>query len=720
MSLHEYSLTRQLGRPAAYAPSEVWYALDPVGRPVVVKLLKSKLAADVQRFSHEADCARKLVSPNVAQVWESGMEPEPYIVFEYIDGRDLTRVAPIRNLWEYLRTAEAIAAGLAAIHEQGIAHRDIKPDNIRYERDGHAKIVDLGIALTNKEAYDRQTVVPPGTEGWIAPERRREQLLEVAAEQKADIFSTGLLLAYLRTGVHPFGRDQRRIENSTEHPDLARVDEHLRDLLRKTLDRDPSQRPEAKELLRELRRLARQVPASPRRRIGRIRKSAQNFIGLHRKPAAVVAVSLSATLGLFLTYVLVPDSSATNSAAAVPGTVACPIGHYEDNLGDAVLTFGTLLPKSGPLRAQELQQREAVKLALKDVRSVQQSAPGIQIVPLSGTNEVDEGDPVLDTACDSTDTLLTNQVDVIIGPSSSVVTHKVIDRVISSGTILFSPSNTAPEFTEYEDNGLYFRTMAPDTLQGRVLGKVVAKGNNSNVLIISRDDSYGNGLSRTVERSLKLAQVDVLPREKYDPRTKKFDPLINRVVSRHPEAIVLIGYDESASILKGLRNVGITPQNTNIYGAEGNMKSTLPPIVGGRGILNGMRGTTVPTDPKFTDRLNRFSGGGIEESRYAAETYDAVIISALAVASAETDNPTEIAKKINELTKTGQKCTDYASCVEKIHQGVDIDYDGISGPLEFNEAGEPCMFSYLVAEYGSERLIPLNTAEASNLCVQLR
>lgn len=722
MALQDYDRQRQLGRPAASAPSEVWYALDPDQHPVVLKLLKSKLRADVQRFSHEAECVRELASPNVAQVWESGMEPEPYIVFEYINGQDLTEVTPIRNLWEYLRTAEGIVAGLAAIHEQGIAHRDIKPDNIRYERYGHAKIVDLGIALTNKEAADRQTVVPPGTHGWMAPERRQEKLLEVAAEQKADIFSTGLLLAYLRTGIHPFDGDQRKIDDSDERPNLARLDNHLSGVLHKTLERDPTQRPEAKELLRDLRRLARQVPAEPPHRIRRVGKFLAAFSLL------LVALALFLNYALPANHQPVPEStppSTPNIPLGPPGPPTCAIRPYPQNSGDAVLRFGALLPRSGPLAAQGPPQFAAVELALRDVRAAQ-GAPGIQIVPLDSVDKVDEGDPASETACDSTDILLNNinSVDVIIGPSASAVTRKVIDRVTNAGAILFSPANTAPDFTDYEDKGLYFRTAASDVLQGRVLGDVVSGEGNKNVLIISRDDPYGNGLSQALERSLRLKQVSLLPTEKYVSGTMNFDSLIDRVVSLNQkfDAIVLIGFDETARILAGLRSAGITPQNKSIYGTEGNMRETLPGLVAPpeQHVLNGMRGTArSQINLKFAKRLDEFVGGGLVDFTYAAEVYDAVIVSALAAASARSDSPTKIAAKINEVTKIGQKCTDYTSCIEKIKRGIDVDYDGVSGPLEFNDAGEPCLVSYLIVEFNRDgRLNPLYTIEASNLCIK--
>jgi ABC-type branched-subunit amino acid transport system substrate-binding protein len=722
MALHDYKRKRQFGKPS-YAPSEVWYALDSRGRPVVVKLLKSKLAADLQRFIHEADCAEKLVSPHVAQVWESGVEPEPYIVFEYVHGVDLGKVAPLRNFWEYLKTAEAIVAGLAAIHEQGIAHRDIKPDNVRYERDGHAKIVDLGIALTTTKTGDRQTVVPPGTAGWMAPERRQGQLLDVAEEQKADMFSVGLLLAYLRTGMHPFDYDQRTIDNPLEQPNLAQLDSDLRDLIYKTLNRDPTQRPEARDLLRELRRLARHLPTSPQLRLRRAGKSIRIFTTLHRGAIAAFSLFLIAILTLSWIYVVPSVHSAPGPLSAQPEASICHVGQYPRNSGDAVLKYGALLPISGPLTAQGPQLFAAIELALNEVRSAQ-GVPGIQIVPLDGINKVDEGDPVANTACQSANTLLTNRVDVIIGPAASAVTYKVIDTVASSGTILFSPSNTAPELTNYDDKGLYFRTAASDALQGRVLAKVIAEDNNKNVLIVARDDLYGHGLGQEVQRSLQLSHINLLPTLKYDLHTMSFDSLAQKVASQHPDGIVLIGFDETAKVLASLRSVDITPQNRKIYGTEGNMRETIPGQVdpSKRDVLSGMTGTTRPAiDPNFAKRLNQSAGGGLADFTYAAEVYDAVIVSALAAASAHSDNPRRIADKINDVTRGGQKCTKYADCLNALNRGIDIDYDGVSGPLEFNDAGEPCTASYLVVKFDENgSLVPKRTVEASNLCINFR
>jgi ABC-type branched-subunit amino acid transport system substrate-binding protein len=102
-------------------------------------------------------------------------------------------------------------------------------------------------------------------------------------------------------------------------------------------------------------------------------------------------------------------------------------------------------------------------------------------------NQRDEDDPATDTASRSIDELLSRQVDVIIGPATSAVALKVIDRVTCAGAILFSPSNAAQILTTYPDQGLYFRVTTPAVVQGTVLGRLVVTDGNATTVVVSRD-----------------------------------------------------------------------------------------------------------------------------------------------------------------------------------------------------------------------------------------
>jgi len=141
---------------------------------------------------------------------------------------------------------------------------------------------------------------------------------------------------------------------------------------------------------------------------------------------------------------------------------------------------------------------------------------------------------------------------------------------------------------------------------------------------------------------------------------------------------------------------------------EGETAPTIPEEEGGaQGALSGMKGTTPLVDlaDEFVERLNTcwtdLGNSELEDLNYGAEAYDAVIVISLAAAIAETDGAV-MADEIVGVTKEGEKCTDYTGCLELIEAGTDIDYDGVSGPMEFNGNGEPLVASYGVLTFGDD------------------
>mgnify|MGYP003346769913 CR=1 FL=1 len=135
-------------------------------------------------------------------------------------------------------------------------------------------------------------------------------------------------------------------------------------------------------------------------------------------------------------------------------------------------------------------------------------------------------------------------------------------------------------------------------------------------------------------------------------------------------------------------------------------ETTGAPASGGE--LQGMKGST-PLPPNlsqdFKDRLGTVpSGKGLKDYAYAAETYDAVIVIALATEAAKSDG-IEHASKIVDVTKDGEKCTDFTSCKKLLDAGKDIDYDGVSGPLDMNGNGEPLAGTYGILQFGANNRI---------------
>src|SRR5215207_6389164 len=141
----------------------------------------------------------------------------------------------------------------------------------------------------------------------------------------------------------------------------------------------------------------------------------------------------------------------------------------------------------------------------------------------------------------------------------------------------------------------------------------------------------------------------------------------------------------------------------NIYGTDGNMGNALGEDFTEDGELAGMKGTTPLTElgSDFTDRLLEIDPK-LQDYNYAGETYDAVVITALAAQMAGTNDANVFKTYVNGVTFGGDKCEDFASCSEIIAGGGNPDYDGASGPLAFADAGEPAVASFGLLQFGED------------------
>jgi Tol biopolymer transport system component len=197
---------------------EVYRARDSrLGRAVALKIVDATLATDanrIRRFEQEAQAAGQLNHPNILAVHDTGVHAGvPYIVSELLEGETLrTRLSagpmPPRKAIEIARQ---IAEGLAAAHDRGIVHRDVKPDNLFVTADGRVKILDFGIAkLTAPDESEGRTGVPTntaagtvvGTAHYMSPEQIRGE----AVDARSDLFSLGIVLYEMLTGRAPFSR----------------------------------------------------------------------------------------------------------------------------------------------------------------------------------------------------------------------------------------------------------------------------------------------------------------------------------------------------------------------------------------------------------------------------------------------------------------------------------------------------------------------------------
>ena len=209
-TLNQYTVTRKLGEGGM---GVVYLANDTrLGRPVALKALTRRFTQDDERrerLRREARAAAGLSHPGIATVYAlEEFGDDLYIVSEYVPGATLREEVGERPLAlrPLLSTAVEIARALAAAHERGVVHRDLKPENVIRTADGGVKVLDFGLArIVNSEGGLSETRLTEtgailGTPGYISP----EQLRGTGVDFRADLFSFGVMVYELASGIHPF------------------------------------------------------------------------------------------------------------------------------------------------------------------------------------------------------------------------------------------------------------------------------------------------------------------------------------------------------------------------------------------------------------------------------------------------------------------------------------------------------------------------------------
>lgn len=256
-----YTILKRLGSGAG---GDVYQAVDEkLGRQVAIKVLKSELAAQKEslaRFEREARAAAALENEHIvrlhALVQPDGMQP--CLVFEHVEGESLKQriaeeeVIPPREATEIVI---AVASGLAAAHRVGVIHRDIKPSNVLIEQGtGRVKIADFGLArFAEVEAELTHEGMLAGTPNYMSPEQVQNPQ---SADARSDIYSVGVLLYEMLTGVVPYRGTVRMVLQRRIHEDppaLRRLNDavprDLETICLKAMSRDPGRRYQSGEEL---------------------------------------------------------------------------------------------------------------------------------------------------------------------------------------------------------------------------------------------------------------------------------------------------------------------------------------------------------------------------------------------------------------------------------------------------------------------------------------
>jgi Tol biopolymer transport system component/predicted Ser/Thr protein kinase len=273
LHIGQYRIESKLGEGGM---GSVYRAIDTkLNRPVAIKFLADDLAdaAARRRFQREAQMASSLNHPHILTVYDADeFEGRQYLVTEFVDGGTLRDwVKQEKRDWrEAVELLTGVADGLAAAHQAGILHRDVKPANILVTNSGYAKLADFGLAKL-EEGTQRQDAMRTLTEGRTRPGMivgtiaymSPEQASGLPVDARSDIFSLGVVLYEAVVGRRPFaGASDLEVLQAIIHGTAQRlpaeVQPALRAVIEKALEKDPGERYQSmREMVVDLRRLTR-------------------------------------------------------------------------------------------------------------------------------------------------------------------------------------------------------------------------------------------------------------------------------------------------------------------------------------------------------------------------------------------------------------------------------------------------------------------------------
>ena len=365
-----------------------------------------------------------------------------------------------------------------------------------------------------------------------------------------------------------------------------------------------------------------------------------------------------------------------------------------------VFCIGTLLAEGENFNAPLI---EAVELAKEDINKA-----GGNIEIISGNSFQAGASEVTASAT----RLLEMGVQGIVGPSYSSDSLAVLPFLVENKMVGISPSATSPRLTnmnkELVDGGnqpFFFRVSPSDVYSGVIL----AKQTQGNTVIVNRNDAWGEGLAKIVREEIMSdgRQVEVVSYDSLNSSAPDVVSDVEAAVQQIPDAesIVLLVFGEGGEIIRGLLDSSVIPEGIGYYVGDGLVFTSglFPHVEEENGEIEGFRQVT-PTPPPG-ERLEEFKER-FNYSDFTAHVYDAVVILRLAALSAGSDDPSVYVSKIQEVTRGGTECHSYATCAAALTDETatndDIDYEGISGPIELDDNGDITDGRYAVDTYDAQ------------------
>lgn len=379
-------------------------------------------------------------------------------------------------------------------------------------------------------------------------------------------------------------------------------------------------------------------------------------------------------------------------------------------LSGPAFVFGYVRPATGLLSQLAIAQEDALQLAVDDINA----AGGVNGGQATIVSADEPADGDVGAAVDS---LLDQGASIILGPTGSTEAVQVLPELAAKKTIACSASATSSSLSSLDPDGVFFRTAMNDaytvTYVADTLTELAAEqpaDDPFTVAILARTDDYGIGVS-TGLASVLLSRDITSTIVGYNPRRVIFTEEANKVAALQPDVVLLVSYGEAVRQIDSLVDAGV-PAST-IIGLDGLMNPRLAPqsFPDDPMRIDGLRVIGATGDRAFLQRLADVRPQ--PQFVFGAQMYDCAITAALAASAAASVSPVGFGPQLAAVTSEGRVCSTYADCVDKLGAGEDIDYNGVSGGIRFDENGDASEVRFTTAGFEQGELTEISSTDFS-------
>jgi len=351
------------------------------------------------------------------------------------------------------------------------------------------------------------------------------------------------------------------------------------------------------------------------------------------------------------------------------------------------LSIASILPLTGQLADFGPSMENAVQLAVDQINAAG-GVNGSDVTLLkkdSGTAE--------DVARTSANEAIADGVAAVLGAAGSSVALSLTDLLSQNEIVQITGSATSPQLTSFADNGFLFRTAISDDLQGRVLAKVLEDEGATNVAIMARNDSYGQGLADSFTANFSGT---VASRQDYDDTASSFDAEVSNLASSGATDFICLCFPGEGTVIHQAAFEQGLLDGTRWFYTDGLKENTFPEqaFPDNPALLSGFIGTfpTSSDDASVASALDRFTADyvaafGSEPGPFAVQFYDAALLVMLA-AEASDGTGLGIRDAMQAASDGGTSCS-LTDCLTLAADGDDFDFVGATGEIAFDSNGDP-------------------------------